>query len=70
MRGRTLHVSATGLPDVVLWNPWAEGARALDDMDEDEWREMLCVEAAVVAEPVSLAPGARWEGAQRLAVAR
>jgi D-hexose-6-phosphate mutarotase len=39
-------------------------------MDDEEWRAMLCVEAAVVATPVTLAPGARWEGVQRIAVER
>lgn len=63
--GRTLRLTARGFPDVVLWNPWVEGARAFDDMDDEEWRTMLCLEAAVVATPVTLAPGARWEGVQR-----
>ena len=67
---RTLRLTTRALPDVVLWNPWVDGARALDDMDDDEWREMLCLEAAVVATPVTLAPGARWLGAQRLDVVR
>jgi glucose-6-phosphate 1-epimerase len=65
---RTLRVTATGFPDVVVWNPWDEGARAIDDLDDAEWRDMLCVEAAVVVEPVTLAPGARWDGTQRLDV--
>jgi hypothetical protein len=29
---------------------------------------MLCVEAAVVATPVVLAPGARWTGIQRVEI--
>ena len=65
---RTVRMTTRALPDVVLWNPWVEGARAFDDMDDDEWREMLCLEAAVVATPVTLAPGARWLGAQRLEI--
>lgn len=68
--GRTLRLTTRGFPDAVLWNPWAEGARAFDDMDDEEWRTMLCLEAAVVATPVTLAPGARWEGVQRLTAER
>jgi len=68
--GRTLRLTARGFPDVVLWNPWVEGARAFDDMDDEEWRAMLCVEAAAIATPVTLAPGARWDGVQRLAAER
>ena len=67
---RTIDVAARGFGDVVVWNPWVEGARAFDDMADDEWREMLCVEAAVVARPVTMKPGASWEGEQRLEVAR
>ena len=66
--GRTLRLTTDGFADAVLWNPWAEGARAFEDMGDEEWRAMLCLEAAVVATPVTLAPGARWEGAQRLEV--
>ena len=65
--GRTLRLTMHGFHDVVLWNPWVEGARAFDDMDDEEWRVMLCLEAAIVATPVTLAPGARWEGMQRIA---
>jgi glucose-6-phosphate 1-epimerase len=67
--GLSTRVSTEGFPDVVVWNPWAERARALDDMEPDGWLRMLCVEAAVVARPVRLAPGEAWLGRQRLAVA-
>ena len=59
-----VRVSATGFPDVVVWNPGPERAAALPDLAPDDWRRMLCVEAAVVGRPVRLAPGERWEGAQ------
>jgi glucose-6-phosphate 1-epimerase len=67
---RTLRLTSDGFPDVVLWNPWSDGARAFDDKGDDEWREMLCVEAAVVATPVTLRPGAHWPGMQRVDVER
>lgn len=28
----------------IAWNPWREGAAALADLGDDEWRRMLCVE--------------------------
>ena len=65
---RTLLLETSGFSDVVLWNPWDEGARALEDMANDEWRAMLCLEPAVVATPVRLEAGERWEGIQRLTV--
>jgi len=43
----------------VVWNPWVEGAHALPDMADDEWRAMACVEASNIrAFAVDLAPGA------------
>ena len=42
----------------VVWNPWVEGAHALPDMADDEWRAMACVEASNIrAFAVDLAPG-------------
>ena len=64
--GRLFDVEKSGFADVVVWNPWAEGAAGMADLPDDGYRQMLCVEAAQVARPVRLAPGDRWEGAQTL----
>lgn len=64
--GRRLRVAHSGFADVVVWNPGAEKAAALADLDDGGWREMLCVEAAVVGRPVELEPGAGWRGTQTL----
>ncbi|GLC25295.1 D-hexose-6-phosphate mutarotase [Roseisolibacter agri] len=61
-----LTVDMDGFRDVVVWNPGAERAAALSDLELGGWSRFLCVEAAVVAEPVVLAPGAHWRGAQTL----
>jgi glucose-6-phosphate 1-epimerase len=66
--GRTIGIRSEGFRDVVVWNPWADRARALPDMGDDEYLQMLCVEAAQVGTPVTLAPGESWTGAQRLEV--
>nr|MDQ3357554.1 D-hexose-6-phosphate mutarotase [Actinomycetota bacterium] len=34
--------------DTVVWNPWADKAAELPDLDPVEWTEMLCVEAGNV----------------------
>jgi len=52
----------------VVWNPGAGKCAQLKDMPEDGWQHMLCVEAAQVYEPVTIAPGDFWQGAQRLRV--
>jgi glucose-6-phosphate 1-epimerase len=60
--GRRLRLTTTGFTDAVVWNPAPEGARAIDDLADDEWRTMLCIEPAVAAHPVTVAPGGRWTG--------
>jgi glucose-6-phosphate 1-epimerase len=65
---RTIVLRKEGFADAVVWNPWIEGARDLDDMEDDEYLRMLCVEAGSVATPVRLEPGERWTAAQLLSV--
>ncbi len=67
--GRTIVVRAEGFADAVVWNPGAELAGAFPDMEAGEAREMLCVEAAQATDPVRLAPGETWRGAQVLELA-
>ena len=57
---------AEGFADTVVWNPWAEGCAAMDDMADDDYRKMLCVEAAGVLKPIQLRKGESWIGRQIL----
>jgi glucose-6-phosphate 1-epimerase len=44
--------------NTVVWNPWVEKAQGLTDLGEDQWKSMLCIEAANVGDAaVELAPG-------------
>lgn len=63
--GRLLDVEMVEFPDVVVWNPGATRAAALDDMEPGGETRMLCVEAAAVQQPIVLDAGRRWSGAQR-----
>ncbi len=38
----------------VVWNPWAEKAAAMSDFGDDEFVNMVCVEAGSVSAPRSL----------------
>lgn len=60
-----LAVSAAGFPDVVVWNPWNKAA-SIPDMEPDDYRSMLCIEAAIVGTPAQVDPGRRWAGSQTL----
>lgn len=66
--GAFLEIASSGFPDVVVWNPWDEGARQIDDMPDDDYLRMICIEPAVAVTPFTLAPGEHWMGAQRLTV--
>lgn len=66
---RTFRVESKNFADAVVWNPWMEIAASLPDMEDDEYLEMVCVEAAQVGEPVELAPGETWQGTQQIEVA-
>ena len=63
---RQLVVATANFPDVVIWNPGADKAEALPDMEAGGERRMLCVEAAVVQHPVTLGAGQAWWGSQTL----
>jgi glucose-6-phosphate 1-epimerase len=55
---RRIRLRKDGSLSTVIWNPWRDGGRLLSDLVEDEWRQMLCVEASnVLACAVELAPG-------------
>jgi glucose-6-phosphate 1-epimerase len=42
----------------VVWNPWVQKAKALSDLGDDEWTQMICIESSNVSDfAVDLAPG-------------
>lgn len=65
--GVELEAAMAGFRDAVIWNPWAERCAALPDMPAEGYRRMLCIEAAVIDKPVTLAAGESWSGRQLLA---
>ena len=50
----------------VVWNPWDKKAKAMVDFGDDEYKHMLCVEAAAIEKPITLKPGEEWKGRQEL----
>ncbi len=57
-------VTQTGFADTVVWNVGAEKAITMADLGAGEWRNYVCVEAAVVDVPITVEPGSRWVGTQ------
>jgi glucose-6-phosphate 1-epimerase len=62
--------SSESLCDTVVWNPGAALCATLKDMPADGWKQMLCVEAAAIEQPVRLEAGGVWRGWQRMQVVR
>jgi glucose-6-phosphate 1-epimerase len=59
-----LQIGREGFDDAVVWNPGPGKAAAMADLPDDDWLQMLCVEAAQIGEPVILAPGQEWAARQ------
>ena len=66
--GRTIAVAAFNMPDAAVWNPHVAKSKAMADFDDEEYREMVCIEPAIVQPAVKLAPGQAWTGGQTLSV--
>ncbi|XP_053374056.1 uncharacterized protein LOC123531979 [Mercenaria mercenaria] len=45
------------LNDTIVWNPWAERAKATPDLGDKEYHNMLCVMSGAVSEPNILGAG-------------
>ncbi|MFH1476461.1 MAG: D-hexose-6-phosphate mutarotase [Verrucomicrobiota bacterium] len=59
---RTIAIAQSGMNAIVVWNPWIEKAKRLEDFGDDEYLRMVCVETGQMHRPVVLAPGAQWSG--------
>ncbi|MBU0714487.1 MAG: D-hexose-6-phosphate mutarotase [Verrucomicrobia bacterium] len=59
---RKIAIAKSGQNDIVVWNPWIEKSKRLEDFGDDEYRHMVCVETGRMRAPVVLAPGAQWTG--------
>ncbi|HET7105946.1 MAG TPA: D-hexose-6-phosphate mutarotase [Candidatus Acidoferrum sp.] len=54
---RRILVAKEDSRDTVIWNPWAEKAKAMADLGADEWRQFVCVETCNVGDhAINLAP--------------
>ncbi|XP_042503938.1 putative glucose-6-phosphate 1-epimerase isoform X2 [Macadamia integrifolia] len=65
---RTVVIRKEGLPDVVVWNPWEKKSKAMVDLGDEEYKQMLCVDGAAIEKPITLKPGEEWTGRLELSV--
>lgn len=65
---RSLEIAMNGFPDVVVWNPGPDAPTRWPQFGPGDFRRMICVEAAVVGQPVSLERGQSWTGSQMITI--
>lgn len=46
----------------VVWNPWEKKSKTMADFGDEEYKQMLCVDAAAVERAITLKPGEEWTG--------
>ena len=65
--GRKLRISKEGSRETVVWNPWIAKAQRMPDFGDEEYLQMLCIEAANIP-GILLEPGAEHTLMQRIEV--
>lgn len=59
---RRIAVAKTGSKSTVIWTPWIDKAKRMEDFGDDEWTSMVCIETANALEnTVKVSPGAFHE---------
>jgi len=67
---RKLITEKTNSTTTIAWNPWQQAAASMSDLGDEEWREMVCVEASnILRSAVEVASGAEHIFAATLRVA-
>lgn len=66
---RRVRIDKDGSASTVVWNPWRQGAAAMDHFGDDEWAHMVCIEPAnAFASAVLVPAGGRASIVQTLSV--
>jgi glucose-6-phosphate 1-epimerase len=47
---RKIRIANEGSRTTVVWNPWSEKAKAMSDLGDEEWKQMICVETSNVSQ--------------------
>ncbi len=65
--GRSLRITDQGAANLVVWNPWEAKAAAMPDFGDEEWTQMICIEAAnALDHAIILEPGETHLMSQRI----
>ncbi len=68
---RELHIEKSGSLSTVVWNPWIEKSKRLNDLPDQAYHGFVCVETANAGEDiVTVAPGATHRLFTRIGICR
>jgi glucose-6-phosphate 1-epimerase len=62
VRVELLQEGNNGFRDCVVWNPWIDKAKSMADMNDEDYQKFVCVEPAIVQNPIRLNPSQSWYG--------
>jgi len=65
-----LRMEGDGFTNTVVWNPGAAAAAISPDLPDADHDAFVCVEAALIERPPTLASGQQWQGTHTLQVLR
>ena len=69
--GRKIRVERAGSSTAVVWNPWIAKSKAMPDFGDDEYKTMVCVEAANARDgAVGVIPGSTHTLRTRISLIR
>ncbi|KAN0026935.1 hypothetical protein ACTFIU_009611 [Dictyostelium citrinum] len=57
----TLTYDYQSMPDVVVWNPWIEKSKKMEDFGDNEYHNMICIEIGTINTPVKLSPNQSFQ---------
>ncbi len=59
--GRRIRITSDGSKTAIVWNPWAKICSEMADLDNDDYKSLICVETANAAnEVVDVAPHSEY----------
>ena len=59
--GRKIRIASRGCSTAVVWNPWSEIAASMGDLNDGDYRNMICVETANAGpETAEIAAGSEY----------
>jgi glucose-6-phosphate 1-epimerase len=54
---RRMVIKKQAMNDIVIWNPWVEKAKRMEDFGNTEYKTMVCVETGNLHGTIRIAPG-------------